>query len=917
MRIRNHMGFKAWATLLTSSFTLVLAGCLSSEEGDAGATATTGRGETTYLIGGTVTGLSGVGLVLRNGVDNLGIGADGNFTFLTPIGSGSTYSVSVFAQPSGPSQTCTVTNGTGTATANVTSVAVNCVTNTYSVTATVLGVAGSGLVLQNNGGNNLSADASGAFTFTVNVASGSTYNVSVLSQPLVPSQTCTVNGGSGTVGSTNVTGVVVGCVTNRYPIGGSVTGLLGTGLVLQNNSGDNLPVGADGSFAFATTIASATNYSVTVLTQPDGQTCSVSGGGGTVGAVPVSTVSVSCALNAPTVSTSPAGVKKLQFTWTANPLATHYRVFENPDGVSGYTQIGGNLATTTYDLDLSGVLLTQRVNASYIVEACYNTTCSGSDPLALSSALVQAIGYFKASNTEANDFFGAQLALSADGSTLAVGAPEENSAATGINGDQFNNSRPNAGAVYVFVRSGGLWSQQAYVKASNADSTAGIAGDAGAAFGYTLTLSADGNTLAAGAPYESSGASGVNGNQVYSCLGGPPPNCALYSGAAYVFTRSGTTWSQQAYLKPFNTVGDGVSPMNFGAVLRLSADGNRLAIGAPGEGSATTGVGGDSNYTCATAGPTNCAAFSGAVYTFTRSGTIWSQQTYIKASNTEENERFGRHLALSGDGNTLAVVAPVEDSGARGINGNQIDDCSSGTPANCATASGALYVFAFSVTWAQQAYIKASNADPSDSLGGPGSVGLTSTFANLPVTLGGVALSSDGNTLALGALGESSAATGVDGAQTDNSLAGAGAVYVFSRAGTVWSQQAYVKASNTGGNDSFGAAVGLSSDGNLLAVGAGGEDSGSTGINGNQIDNSVPEAGAVYLFTRSGTTWTQNHYLKASNTRSGYRFGRALALSSDGATLAIGSLNEASGVTGIGATQNDTSYPGAGAVYLY
>ena len=110
-----------------------------------------------------------------------------------------------------------------------------------------------------------------------------------------------------------------------------------------------------------------------------------------------------------------------------------------------------------------------------------------------------------------------------------------------------------------------------------------------------------------------------------------------------------------------------------------------------------------------------------------------------------------------------------------------------------------------------------------------------------------VSLSGDGNILAVGAIGESSAAVGIGGNQADNSAADAGAVYVYTRSGTAWMQRAYVKASNTGAGDHFGTSAALSSDGTTLAVGATGEDSSVTGINGNQADNSAPGAGAVYV----------------------------------------------------------------------
>ena len=124
---------------------------------------------------------------------------------------------------------------------------------------------------------------------------------------------------------------------------------------------------------------------------------------------------------------------------------------------------------------------------------------------------------------------------------------------------------------------------------------------------------------------------------------------------------------------------------------------------------------------------------------------------------------------------------------------------------------------------------------------------------------------------------------GIGGDESNNQASGAGAVYVFVRQGTTWTQQAYIKASNTGTNDNFGAAVTLTGEGNwfssessgdLLAVGALGEGSRATGIDGDQADNSAPLAGAVYVFRRQGTTWTQDAYFKASNATSPTRSGQ-------------------------------------------
>jgi cysteine-rich repeat protein len=493
-------------------------------------------------------------------------------------------------------------------------------------------------------------------------------------------------------------------------------------------------------------------------------------------------------------------------------------------------------------------------------EACDDGNTTGGD--GCERGCILSFGqraYVKPSNTgEGGHAFGYSLALSADGSTLAVGALFAPDAETG------DGAVPIPGAVHVFTRSGSTWTQQAYLTASNPGQ--------GNVFGISLALSADGSTLAVGASSEDSAATGVNGDQ--------SNHAAPQAGAVYVFTRLGTAWSQEAYVKASNTQAHDF----FGHSVALSADGSTLAVSAYAEDSAATGVNGDQS--------SNAATNAGAVYVFTRLGTTWSQEAYVKASNTGAQDVFGYSLALSADGSTLAVGASFEDSGATGINGDQHNEAG--------PTSGAVYVFTRGGTaWSQQAYVKASNAGTDDSLGYS------------------VALSADGSILAASALGESSAATGAGGDQSDNSVYSSGAVYVFTRSGATWSQQEYLKASNPGLYDWFGSGLGLSADGSTLAVGAMGEASAATGVGGDQADDSAPESGAAYLFARSGTTWSQRAYVKASNTAAYDWFGVALALAGDGATLVVGASYEASAATGIDGDQSDDSAYGAGAAYLF
>ncbi len=167
-------------------------------------------------------------------------------------------------------------------------------TTSYTIGGNISGLTGTGLVLQNNGGNNLSVTANGSLNFTTQLPTSSTYAVTVLTQP--SGQTCTITNGNGTVNNANVTNITLSCsnTTTTYTIGGNISGLTGTGLVLQNNGGNNLSVTANGSLNFTTQLPTSSTYAVTVLTQPSGQTCTVTNGNGTVNNANVTNFAVSC-----------------------------------------------------------------------------------------------------------------------------------------------------------------------------------------------------------------------------------------------------------------------------------------------------------------------------------------------------------------------------------------------------------------------------------------------------------------------------------------------------------------------------------------------------------------------------------------------------------------------------------------------
>jgi len=465
------------------------------------------------------------------------------------------------------------------------------------------------------------------------------------------------------------------------------------------------------------------------------------------------------------------------------------------------------------------------------------------------------LAYIKASNPSVGDFFARSVSVS--GNTIAVGSIFEDGDGTGVNGDQSNDNSTDSGAVYVFVRNNDVWSQQAYIKS--------VSSQQADLFGGSVSL--DNDTLVVGASGEDSDATDVNGD--------PNNNLAINSGAAFVFVRSEGVWSQQALLKASNTgAGD-----NFGWDVAIS--GETIIVGANKEDSNATGVNGDQTN--------ESAVDAGSAYIFTRNAGVWSQQAYLKASNTSPDgtqgdvkESFGYSVSIDDD--TAIVSAIDENGGSVGVNGDE----SSGR-----YHSGAVYVFSRTAgQWSQQAYLKASNADSADRFG----------FTN--------AIS--GDTIAVGTYYESSNATGIDGDQADNSAVQSGAVYIFVRQGGSWSQQAYIKASNTDAGDLFGISVDL--DGDDLIVGAQREQSVSTVIDGDQSDNSNGFAGAAYLFKRINGMWTQTYYLKASNAAGGDNFGR---VSIDAGLIAVGAYQEDGSVAGINPDQNDNASRAAGALFVF
>ena len=341
--------------------------------------------------------------------------------------------------------------------------------------------------------------------------------------------------------------------------------------------------------------------------------------------------------------------------------------------------------------------------------------------------------YVKAANADASDRFGTSVSLSGD--TLAAAAVREASNQTTItNGStaSADNSANEAGAVYVYRRSGTQWAQEAYVKAAKVTTVN---------YGFArTTISLSGDTLAVGADGDRSNQTTITNGSTASA-----DNTSISSGAVYVYRRNGTQWTQEAYVKAANAN----ESDRFGTSVSLSGD--TLAAAAVREASNQTTITNGS-----TASADNSLASSGAVYVYRRSGTQWAQEAYVKAANADASDGFGWSVSLSGD--TLAVGASDEAS-----NQTTITNGSTASADNSLASSGAVYVYRRSGTqWAQEAYVKAANADASDGFGG--------------------SVSLSGDTLAVGAIGEDSNQTTITNGSTasaDNSSRSSGAVYVY------------------------------------------------------------------------------------------------------------------------------------------
>jgi len=481
--------------------------------------------------------------------------------------------------------------------------------------------------------------------------------------------------------------------------------------------------------------------------------------------------------------------------------------------------VNGDISTTSASITLSGSVTT----VSIVVQT--GSGASRTYVVTIAATLAQD-AYVKASTLSSR--FGQSVAISTDGTTMVVGAYMEN----------------GGGAAYVYRSDGGVWAQQARIVASNRENND--------FFGTSVAINGNGTTIAVGANGEDGSGYGVNGNQ--------SSNTASFSGAVYVFKFT-TNWAQESYLKAANSDAND----QFGVSVSLSDDGNALAIGSPNESSDETAIlpanqlnGGDNN-----------ASQSGAAYIYRRN-TTWAPVTYFKAPNCGAGDNFGRSVALSGDGNTLAVGAIQEDGEDGGF-----------------TSIGAVYVF------------KSTGGDDWDTPEILRGAAATNYFGT------SVAIDADGDTLAVGARGESSVASF------------SGAAFLYSFDGGAWSAPTVLKAPTPRMNDEMGGSIALSRDGLVCVVGSEQESNTSTGIDNQTGSWVAANSGAAYVFARQGNAWARDAYLKASNAEADDLFGHGVAVSGNGRTIAVCASEEASASLGINGNQSDNSSMYSGAGYLF
>lgn len=656
-------------------------------------------------------------------------------------------------------------------------------------------------------------------------------------------------------------------------VSGKVSGLQEpVALVLHSPSGepvDELRLENNGSFEFGKPVEFGETYEVVVKSQPEVGFCVVSNGSG-IADSKVDEVEVACTPDNPGLSAIEATVGGLSPAYS--PAITRYRldVFSWISSVGITPRLVDNSARVYVDdEEFRGVPLTVYLEPGQTTVRIRVDLQNGDSrtftlDIYRPTRVVEA-AYAKATEPVQGAQFGYSLSLNplpdlAGGALLAVGAPGHPSKTQTINGPQTELGATLSGAVLVYsLDDAGSWREASFIKAHNAE--------AEDLFGLGVAL--EGDLLVVGAPEEDGESGGVNGAD-----GNETPG----SGAAYVFRHVDGTWHQEAYLKAqFPAIAAG-----FGRSVALDNTPGRparIGVGAWHDSNSAVGTNPERRD--------DAAANSGAAYVFEYRDGGWEEVSYLKPSNTDFADSFGESIAIDGD--TLVVGAPLEAGAVGKVNGDQAN--------NDAFAAGAAYVFTYDAdndAWYQRSYLKPANAAAEQ------------RFGNVVVI--------DGESIAVGSFTEHNSATGVDPAIAAELTEESGAVYVFTQEDGEWSQQAYLKASNTGARDRFGHAIALR--GETLIVGAPLEASAFSIAASDPSNDDASGAGAAYVFAREGETWRFEEYLKASNPEAGDNFGAAVAF--DGKHVVVGAPFEDSAVGGTtSASGPNNAQIASGAFYVF
>lgn len=544
--------------------------------------------------------------------------------------------------------------------------------------------------------------------------------------------------------------------------------------------------------------------------------------------------------------------KELRFNWQALQGVSHYRLLENADGNSGFSVVLDDIPGDAENLSHGiSAHLTDWINARYALEACNENGCKAPPDFEIflnQQLSVAAIG--QQAPTHIRDIHYARYQWF--GHSLAISS-DGKTIAIGAPVESGGSSGINNDDSSL-VRTG---SGSVYVFSKRGDGTlveeAYIKAsfpDARDNFGISTSLSADGSILAVGANLEDSASGGINGDPANDSYN------TSASGAAYIFERDELAqWKQKAYIKAPQPAASRL----FGSDVALSANGTRIAVGT---------------------------AWHNAVFIYDRNADSgdWEFNAQVNAPSENYWSEFGKLISLSADGKILAVGHRFNAKGGRGINPS-----SEGDPA---PLSGAVYIFSESSpgAWIQEAFIKASNADAGDLFGTR------------------LQLSASGDWLVVGAPGEGSLSTEINGDGSDNNLQYAGAAYIFHRSENgQWSEEAYLKAPYYPGGIMFGSDTAISKDGNIVIISASKENSAANGVGGDLLAPQLrgqttywqDNVGAAYVFVNAGGTWRLKNYVKAIAPAAPQQFGsstpqggKTIGLSGDGKDLVIGAYGD-------------------------